>query len=141
MKGIIFALGAGMFITLQGVANAFIGTDIGTWNAAFITQAGGFAAAMIILILLRDTGWKQLLKAKPLYLASGAFAAVILFGNMEAIYQLGATVTVAVILIAQLALTFAADARGWFEIEKKEIQLPQILGCLLMAGGVIMLQL
>ena len=32
MKGILFALLGGAFITLQGVANARISQDIGTWQ-------------------------------------------------------------------------------------------------------------
>jgi transporter family-2 protein len=50
MKGILFALLGGAFITLQGVANTRISEDIGTWQAATITQLTGFILAFFILM-------------------------------------------------------------------------------------------
>ncbi|MGZ7136568.1 MAG: DMT family transporter, partial [Methanobacterium sp.] len=46
MKGILFALLGGAFITLQGVANTRISKDIGTWQAATITQLTCFILAL-----------------------------------------------------------------------------------------------
>ncbi len=46
MKGSLFAFFAGAFITLQGVANSRISQDIGTWQAAAITQFTGFITAL-----------------------------------------------------------------------------------------------
>lgn len=54
MKGVIFALLGGACITLQGVANARISQDIGTWQAATITQLTGF---IISRHFTHRTGW------------------------------------------------------------------------------------
>lgn len=54
MRGIIFAFLAGACITLQGVANARISQDIGTWQAATITQLTGFIMALAIALVVRD---------------------------------------------------------------------------------------
>lgn len=58
MRGIIFAFLGGACITLQGVANARISQDIGTWQAAMITQLTGFIMDFIITIFVRDRNWK-----------------------------------------------------------------------------------
>ncbi len=58
MKGIIFAFLGGAFITLQGIANTRISEDIGTWQAATITQFTGFIMALLILLFVRDGNWK-----------------------------------------------------------------------------------
>ncbi|MFS0869391.1 DMT family transporter [Paenibacillus xylanilyticus] len=141
MKGIIFALLGGACITLQGVANTRISTDMGTWQAATITQLTGFILAAIILMFVRDVNLQGLKQVKPLYLAGGAFGAVIIFSEVTAIQQIGVTFTISALLIAQLFLTFLVDSNGWFGVVKQKMKLPQFLGIALMVTGVIIMKL
>lgn len=141
MRGIIFALLGGACITLQGVANTRISTDIGTWQAATITQLTGFILAAIILMFVRDTNLQGIKQVKPMYLAGGAFGAVIIFSEVSAIQQIGVTFTISALLIAQLFLTFLIDSNGWFGVLKQKMKLPQFLGIALMIAGVIIMKL
>lgn len=140
MKGILFAFLGGAFITLQGVANTRISQDIGTWQAATITQLTGFIMALIILIFLRDRKWKRFKHVKPLYLVGGAFGAIVIFSNVTAIQKIGVTLTISAILIAQLVLTYIIDSNGWFGTVKQEIKLSQFIGIGMMIAGVIILR-
>ncbi|KGE17123.1 DMT family transporter [Paenibacillus wynnii] len=140
MKGILFAFLAGGFITLQGVANSRISEDIGTWQAAALTQFTGFAAAFLILMFVRDKNWQGLKRVKPLYLIGGAFASVIIFSNVTAIQQIGVTLTISAVLIAQLCLTFLVDSSGWFGVVKQKMRLPQFIGIGMMMAGVVILK-
>ncbi|WP_339169851.1 DMT family transporter [Paenibacillus sp. FSL R5-0341] len=141
MRGIIFALLGGACITLQGVANTRISTDMGTWQAATITQLTGFILAALILSFVRDTNLQGLKQVKPMYLAGGAFGAVIIFSEVTAIQQIGVTFTISALLIAQLFLTFLVDSNGWFGAVKQKMKLPQFLGIALMITGVIIMKL
>ena len=141
MRGIIFALLGGACITLQGVANTRISTDMGTWQAATITQLTGFILAALILMFVRDTNLQGLKQVKPMYLAGGAFGAVIIFSEVTAIQQIGITFTISALLIAQLFLTFLVDSNGWFGVVKQKMKLPQFLGIALMVTGVIIMKL
>lgn len=141
MKGIIFAILGGACITLQGVANARISSDVGTWQAATITQLTGFILAALILVFVRDANWQGLKQVNPLYLAGGAFAALIIFSEVTAIQRIGVTFTISALLIAQLFLTFVVDGNGWFGVEKQKMKLPQFLGIALMVAGVIIIKL
>ncbi|QFF97624.1 DMT family transporter [Psychrobacillus glaciei] len=141
MKGIFFALLGGAFITLQGVANARISQDIGTWQTAAITQFTGFVLALFIVLFVRDGKWQMLKQVKPLYLTGGAMAAVIIFSNITAIHQIGVTLTISAVLIAQLSLTFVIDINGWFGVGKQQMKLPQFIGMGMMVAGVVMLGL
>ncbi|MDM5278001.1 DMT family transporter [Paenibacillus silvae] len=141
MRGIIFAILGGACITLQGVANARISTDIGTWQAATITQLTGFILAAIILMFVRDTNVQGIKQVKPMYLAGGAFGAVIIFSEVTAIQQIGVTFTISALLIAQLFLTFLIDSNGWFGVLKQKMKLPQFIGIALMITGVIIMKL
>ncbi|MGV2965596.1 DMT family transporter [Paenibacillus sp. AGC30] len=141
MRGIIFALLGGACITLQGVANTRISTDMGTWQAATITQLTGFILAALILMFVRDANLQGLKQVKPMYLAGGAFGAVIIFSEVTAIQQIGVTFTISALLIAQLFLTFLVDSNGWFGVVKQKMKLPQFLGIALMVTGVIIMKL
>ena len=140
MKGSLFAFLGGAFITLQGVANTRISQDIGTWQTAAITQFTGFLVSLLVLMFLKDKNWKKLKYVKPLYLTSGAFAAIIIFSNVVSIQYVGVTLSISVILIAQLSLTFLIDGKGWFGIVKQKMRLPQFIGIAMMIVGVVILR-
>lgn len=140
MKGILFALLGGACITLQGVANSRISQDIGTWQAATITQLTGFIMALMILLFVRDGSWKGLKQVKPIYRIGGAFGAIVIFSEVTAIQNIGVTLTISALLIAQLCLTFVIDIKGWFGVVKQQMRVPQFIGIGLMITGVIILK-
>ena len=139
MKGSLFALFGGAFITLQGVANSRISEDIGTWQAATITQLTGFIASFLILMIIRDRKWKGFKQVRPLYLIGGAFGAIVIFSSVKAIQTIGVTFSISAIMIAQLILTFIIDSNGWFGLEKQKMRFPQFVGIGLMITGVVIL--
>jgi len=141
MVGILFALLGGALITLQGVANSRISQDIGTWQAATITQFTGFLLASLLLLIVRDGLWRRVGRVKPLYLTGGALAAIIISSNITAIHHIGVTLTIAVVLIAQLGITFMIDSRGWFGVAKQKMKLVQFIGIGMMVAGVVILKL
>jgi len=141
MTGWIFAFLGGAFITLQGVANSRISQDIGTWQAATITQFTGFITALLIWMIIRDGQLHKFKQVQPLYLSGGAMGAIVVFGNVTAIHQIGVTLTISVLLIAQLLLTFIIDSNGWFGVIKRKMSFPQFIGITLMIAGVIILRL
>jgi bacterial/archaeal transporter family-2 protein len=141
MRGFIFALLGGAFITLQGVANSRISQDIGTWQTATITQFAGFLAALIILMFAGNGNWQGLRAVNPLYLIGGTFGAIVVFGNVTAIHFIGVTLTVSAMLISQLGMTVMIDGNGWFGIKKQKMRLPQVIGITMMIAGVMVLGL
>lgn len=140
MKGIIFALAGGFFLTFQSVANATISDSIGTWQAATMTQFTGFVLALLIVVLLRDQTYRNLTQVPLLYASGGMLAAVVLYSNMTAVHRMGVTLTIGVFLIAQLITAVLIDGRGWFDMAKQKIGRTQIAGLLLMIAGVIVLK-
>ncbi|RSD28621.1 DMT family transporter [Mesobacillus subterraneus] len=140
MKGLVFAILGGGFITLQGVANSRISQDVGTWQTATITQLTGFLMAFLILVVAGGRGsWQELKKVQPLYLIGGTFGAIVVFSNVTAIHFIGVTLTVSAMLIAQLGMTVMIDRNGWFNLKKQKIKLPQLLGITMMVAGVMIL--
>lgn len=140
MRGVLFAISGGFFLTLQSVANARISSQIGTWQAATLTQFTGFVVALLVMLVLRDRTYIEMRHVKPLYLSGGAFAALILFSNMTAVHKLGVTLTISLFLIAQLALALVIDWRSWFGMERRNLNGMQLFGVLMMIAGVILLK-
>ncbi|RFT99284.1 DMT family transporter [Paenibacillus jamilae] len=141
MRGILFAFLGGACITLQGVANTRISQDIGTWQAATVTQLIGFILAASVWIFTKDGRVSEMKQVKPMYLWGGSFAAIIIFSEVTAIQHIGVTFTISALLIAQLCLTFLVDIKGWFGIVKQKMKLPQFIGIGMMIAGVIILKL
>ncbi|AHM68315.1 membrane protein [Paenibacillus polymyxa] len=141
MRGILFAFLGGACITLQGVANTRISQDIGTWQAATVTQLIGFILAASVWMFTKDGRVSEMKEVKPMYLWGGAFAAIIIFSEVTAIQHIGVTFTISALLIAQLCLTFLVDIKGWFGIVKQKMKLPQFIGIGMMIAGVIILKL
>ncbi|MBZ6451134.1 MAG UNVERIFIED_CONTAM: DMT family transporter, partial [Paenibacillus polymyxa] len=137
MRGILFAFLGGACITLQGVANTRISQDIGTWQAATVTQLIGFILAASVWMFTKDGRVSEMKQVKPMYLWGGAFAAIIIFSEVTAIQHIGVTFTISALLIAQLCLTFLVDIKGWFGIVKQKMKLPQFIGIGMMIAGVI----
>ncbi|MGP4078524.1 DMT family transporter [Pseudalkalibacillus sp. R45] len=140
MKGSLFAFFGGAFITLQSVANSRISQDIGSWQTAAITQLTGFIMILLIVLFTRNRKWKKFKQVKPLYLIGGSFGAIVVFSNITAIHHIGVTLTIAVLLIAQLSLTFIIDSKGWFGVVKQKMGLPQFIGIGMMIAGVVILK-
>ena len=142
MKGIIFALLGGFFVTLQGVANAQISQNIGTWQATTLTQLTGFLVALVIVLILKEQkNFRELKNVKPLYMISGTFGAIVVYSNVVAIQLIGVTVSTAAILIAQLVIVFLIDIKGWFGVEKQQMKIPQFIGFGMMILGVVVLSI
>lgn len=140
MRGVLFAISGGFFLTLQSVANARISSQIGMWQAATLTQFTGFVVALLVMLVLRDRTYIEMRHVNPLYLSGGAFAAIILFSNMTAVHKLGVTMTISLFLIAQLALALVIDWRGWFGMVRRKLNGAQLIGVFMMIAGVIILK-
>ncbi|MCK9861063.1 DMT family transporter [Paenibacillus sp. ATY16] len=139
MKGILYAVLGGVFLTLQGTANAAIGEHLGTWQAAVLTQGTGFAAALLIVWLTGDRSWKQLKQVKLRYRFGGAFAAFIIFSNITAFHHNGAAITVSSVLIAQILVTLGMEKAGWFGNGAIRLRAPQWIGIAIMITGILCL--
>ena len=140
MRGSLFAILGGALITLQGLANTQISQDIGTWQTATITQLTGFLMALLIMVFLGEKEkWKSFKRVKPLFLFGGSLGAIIIYSNVIAIQQTGVTLTISVLLIAQLSLTFLIDRNGWFGVVKQKMRLPQFIAIGIMIAGVFIL--
>ena len=136
MLGVLFAIIGGALITLQGTFNAKLSADIGLWSTSVITHLIGFLLAFFIFIIKKEPFIK--LKGKKLfYLTGGIFGAFIVFSETYSISFIGITLTIGILMIAQLLSGFIVEILGLFGIKKIKIKPHHLIGCLFMIGGIM----
>lgn len=137
MWGLIFSIMAGLLVALQSVFNTRITDKIGFWETNTFVHATGFLFAFIIMMLFGNGTFKRISEVNKLYLLGGVFGALIVFCVTKSISLAGATMTVSVMLIAQLIMSTCIDSLGLFGMEKMEFHFTRILGVLVMIAGVV----
>ncbi|MFD6210001.1 DMT family transporter [Peribacillus sp. NPDC060253] len=138
MKGIIYSIIAGMFISLQGVFNSRMSEELSAWHTTAIVHLVGFIFSIILYAFVRDGRAEGFREVPVLYLLGGMLGVVIVFGEMIAINLLGMSLAIATILIAQLLCAFIIDAKGLFDMIKRKVTIQEVIGMAMMLTGVVL---
>ncbi|OHX31752.1 DMT family transporter [Bacillus mycoides] len=136
MKGILFAVFGGVFITLQGTFNAKLSSDIGIWSTSIMTHLIGFLIATTIFLLKKEEKVTDLKGVKQVYLAAGALGGLIICAETMAIYSMGVTLTAGTLMVAQLLTATVIEMKGLFHIKKIQMERYHIVGTIVMILGV-----
>ena len=135
---IIFAIISGISMTIQGVFNTRLSDKIGLWETSVIVQGTAFIFALILSFFLKDGSYKAIKDVNKLFLLGGIIGVIITFTVVKSISSMGATLGIAIILVAQLLSAAIIDALGLFGTEKITFNLREILGVLIMLFGIIL---
>lgn len=141
MKGIIFAIAAGVFISLQSVFNTRLGEKIGFWETNTFVHGTGFAFTFILMMAMGSGSFTRLGEASKLYWLGGLLGVMILFSVMNAISALGATYSVAILLVTQLIAATVIDSCGLFGSPVIRFDITKFLGLAIMIAGIIVFKL
>ncbi|HDR7719619.1 DMT family transporter [Bacillus albus] len=137
MKGIVFDVFAGVFITLQGTFNAKLSSHIGIWSTSIITHLIGFIIATTIFLFKKEEKVTDLKRVKKIYLAAGAFGVLIICAETLAIYSLGVTLTAGTLMVAQLLTATFIEMKGLFQMKKIQMERYHIVGTIVMIIGIV----
>lgn len=141
MKGIIYAIAAGIFIAIQQVFNARLGEKAGLWETNTFVHGSGFVFSLIILMIAGNGSFAKIGETNRLYLLGGVLGVLIVFSAMIAVSALGATYSIAILLVAQLAAATVIDSFGLFGSPVIEFDITKLLGIAIMIAGIIVFKL
>ena len=134
---LIIAAGFGLATAFQGPTNAALSRHCGVFQAAFVSFTGGVLLVGIAALVygeslsgLVDAHWWQVL--------GGIYGACIVASCAMAIPKLGAALAGTTSMVAQLTMAFLIDTLGWFGAEQVAFHPLRLLGCLVVAGGVLL---
>lgn len=141
MLGVLFSILAGAAMSFQGVMNTRLGERIGTMEANAFVQCGAAVLSLAALAVWHPGDFSALGETPKLYWLGGALGLVITITVMLGIRDLSTTVSISVILIAQLLTAAVIDALGWLGSEKLALTWPKFVGLSLMLGGVVVFKM
>ncbi|EJV65903.1 DMT family transporter [Bacillus wiedmannii] len=137
MKGVVFAILAGVFITLQGTFNAKLSSHIGIWSTSIITHLIGFLIATTVFLLKKEEKVADLKDVKKIYLVAGALGGLIICAETIAIHSMGVTLTAGTLMVAQLLTATFIEIKGLFHIKKIQMEGYHIVGTIVMIIGIV----
>lgn len=138
MAGILFALLAGLLMSVQGVFNTRVMDASNMWATNSWVHFTAFVASISIWFF---TGRENLLSvlnvSNKLYLFGGVIGAFITFTVIKGISNLGPTYATMLILLAQLTASCLIESFGLFGTEKMCFEWSKLIGIALMVAGII----
>ena len=141
MLGVIYAIIAGFFVTIQSVFNTRLGEKIGSIETTLIVHVVGLITAVIAVYLLGNGNLKRIDEVNKLYLLGGAFGVIIIYSAVKSFSILGPTYAISVLLVSQLLVGLAIDTLGLFGTDKIELAISKPIGILIMLAGILVFQM
>lgn len=137
VSGCLSASITGAYAQLAGI----VGNPVQATTVAF------FVATLALLLFCAINGSVRLVgkafnRQQPWWMwMGGLYGAIIVFGNAWLVPKLGVGLFIMALLIGQLSLSMLMEHNGWLGAPRKSITWVQIVGILLMLGGVALIRL
>jgi len=137
MKGIIFAILSGIFISFQSVFNTRLGEKLGFWETNTFVHGSGFVLSLLIMLIYGTGSFSGIGQVNNLYLLGGALGVMIVFSVMNAISALGATYCISILLVTQLITATLIDSFGLFGSPVVKFDVTKLIGLVVMVAGIL----
>lgn len=138
MVGVLFALLAGLLMSVQGVFNTRVMDSSNMWATNSWVQLTAFIVSISMWFF---TGRENLLSvfnvSNKLYLLGGVIGAFITFTVIKGISDLGPIYATMLILLAQLVVSCMIETFGLFGTEKMCFEWSKLIGVAMMIAGII----
>lgn len=136
--GLIFCVAAGAAMSIQGAMNTRLGEHIGFTEANALVQCTAAILSLLALLVYRSGGSSTLGETNKLYMLGGILGLIITLTVMLGMKNLGTTVAVSAILIAQLLMATIIDYFGLLGAEKVDFSWTKVIGLGAMTAGLIL---
>lgn len=139
--GLAIALIGGFFLSLQNIFNSKVNEQTGPWSATTLILGMGFLASFLIGLILEGKSMFILDNMKNWYWFSGIIGVGVVTCLIQSIRLLGPTYAISIVLTSQLCFALLFDSLGWLGLEKMPFTYQQLLGVLIIIGGIIIFKL
>ncbi len=138
MVGVLFALVAGLLMSVQGVFNTRVMDSSNMWATNSWVQLTAFMVSISIWFFNgKEDLFSVFSVSNKLYLFGGVIGAFITFTVIKSISDLGPIYATMIILLAQLGVSCIIEVFGLFGTEKLYFEWSKIAGLALMIAGII----
>lgn len=129
---------AGVSFVFQQAVNSQLRIEIASpWWAGFASYLGGTIVMLVVAVALREPLQLAAVGRTPwLSWTGGFFGAIYIAISILMLPRLGATTTVALIVLGQMTGSLAFDHFGLLGVPEQQITLPRLVGVAMIIGGV-----
>ena len=134
----VLVVAAGAVIGAQAPINGALGRFVGSWQAALVNFAVGFAILLVLVAVVGGGfgGFADLPAAPWWALLGGACGVAIVTSSIVAVGPLGAAGVTAAMVAGQLTASVAIDRFGLFGVARQPLTAGKLVGVALLAVGV-----
>jgi transporter family-2 protein len=137
MVGAIYAIIAGIMVSMQSIFNVRLSEKAGFWLTNVIVHGSGFVVSLILFLLIKDGSLSKMQGVNKLYLLGGCMGVIIVFSAMKSVTALNPAYAIAIMLIVQLIGALAVESFGWFGVDKVALSANRLIGIGVMIAGVV----
>jgi len=138
ISGTLFALIAGLLMSVQGVFNTRVMEASNMWAATSWVHISAFAASISLWFFTgREALFSVFDVSQKLYLFGGVIGAFITYTVIKGISDLGPAYATMLILLAQLIVSYLIEIFGLFGTEKVSFEWMKFFGVALMVSGIM----
>lgn len=139
--GILLALIAGSLVGIQNIFNNKVNEHTGTWTTTTLVLGLGFAASFVIGLLLEGKNMFALRDMQPWFYFSGLIGVGVVTCMVQGVKRLGPTYAVAIVMTSELGFALLFDSMGWLGLQKVPFTPKQLIGVLVIVGGIFVYKL
>jgi len=135
--GLIMALIGGLLVSLQNIFNSKVNEHAGSWATTTLVLGLGFLASLIFGLIFEGKQLFILQHMKPWYWISGLIGVGVVTCLVQGMRRLGPTFAISIVFTSQLGFALLWDSLGWMGLEKVPFTFKQLIGVLVIAGGIV----
>lgn len=137
LYGLILALIAGAFVSMQNIFNSKVNESTGSWTTTTWVLGMGFAASFIICLIVEGKNAFRIQHMEPWYWVSGLIGVGVVICLVQGTKHLGPTYAISIVMTSQLGFALLWDSLGWLGLEVVPFTLKQLIGVLVIVGGIL----
>ncbi len=127
---------------MQNVFNTKVNEQTGNWTTTTLVLALGFAASFVIGLIVEGKGMFTSLPGMPVWFwFSGLIGVGVVTCMVQGVKLLGPTYAVAIVMTSELGFALLFDSLGWLGLQKVPFTLNQLIGVLVIIGGIFVFKL
>lgn len=138
--GFLYTSMAGLFISTQSVFNTKLNERIGLWETTAIVHLVGLVFGVIMVKLFGNGDFTSIVGVNKLYLSGGILGVMIVYGVMQGVLSMGASVAIGSLVVSQLVFATIIDSLGLFGMPKIPFTINKLIGGAIMLLGLLIFQ-
>lgn len=136
MQGIIFALLAGIFVSVQNSINPGLTKEIGAAETTVVVHFVGLISAIILNLIIGTGDIRRITEVDKIYLIGGALGVGVVYSVAQSVPLVGTTMVSILMLLSQLTIALIIDHYGLFGMEKNPIMINKVIGIAVIMAGI-----